>query len=115
MGKSARLQHRRMTGGLEAGCGGVGLDAPGDRADMLQTIVGNICETGDVLAKGRLLPEIREGDIIGVLDAGAYGHAMSSNYNQRLRPAEVLVQSDGTARLIRRRDTIEDLLAVYAV
>ena len=85
------------------------------RADMLQTIVGNICETGDVLAKGRLLPEIREGDIIGVLDAGAYGHAMSSNYNQRLRPAEVLVRSDGPARLIRRRDTIEDLLSVYAI
>ena len=85
----------------------------GSRSEMLQTIVGNICETGDVLAKDRILPEIVEGDIIGVLDAGAYGQAMSSNYNQRLRPAEVLIQRDGTPRLIRRRDTLEDLLAVY--
>ena len=87
----------------------------GQRPELLQTIVGNICETGDVLAKDRLLPEIREGDIIGMLDAGAYGQAMSSNYNQRLRPAEVLIQSNGAPRLIRRRDAIEDLLAVYAI
>lgn len=83
------------------------------RYERLQTIVGNICESGDVLAKDRLLPELHEGDILGVLDAGAYGHAMSSNYNQRLRPAEVMIGEDGDARLIRRRDTIEDLLAVY--
>ena len=87
----------------------------GRRPEMVQTIVGNICETGDVLAKARPLPEIREGDIIGMLDAGAYGQAMSSNYNQRLRPAEVLIQSNGAPRLIRRRDAIEDLLAVYAI
>lgn len=83
------------------------------RDDMLQTVVGNICETGDILAKDRLLPEVREGDIIGVLDAGAYGHAMSSSYNQRFRPAEVLVTADGGHRLIRRRETAEDLLAVF--
>ena len=87
----------------------------GSRSEMLQTIVGNICETGDVLARDRVLPEMAEGDIIGVLDAGAYGHVMSCNYNQRLRPAEVFIQSDGTPRLIRRRDSLEDLLAVYAV
>jgi diaminopimelate decarboxylase len=80
---------------------------------MTQTIVGNICETGDVPAKDRELPEAAVGDIIGILDAGAYGHAMSSNYNQRLRPAEVLIAADGSNRLIRRRDTVEDLLAVY--
>ncbi len=85
----------------------------GARQEMVQTVVGNICETGDVLAKDRLLPELHEGDILGILDAGAYGHAMSSSYNQRFRPAEVLVQSDGSARLIRRRDTVEDLLAVF--
>ncbi|MDR1488921.1 MAG: diaminopimelate decarboxylase [Desulfovibrio sp.] len=79
----------------------------------LQTVVGNICETGDVLAKDRLVPELVEGDVVGVLDAGAYGQAMSSNYNQRLRPAEALVRPDGSCVLIRRRDTIEDLLAVY--
>ncbi|MDR2123658.1 MAG: diaminopimelate decarboxylase [Desulfovibrio sp.] len=80
---------------------------------MTQTVVGNICETGDVLAGDRELPEAAVGDIIGVLDAGAYGHAMSSNYNQRLRPAEVLIAADGNVRLIRRRDTEEDLLAAY--
>ena len=74
------------------------------------SVVGNICESGDIIAKKRMLPEILENDIIGVLDAGAYGYAMSSNYNNRLRPAEVLIQEDGKARLIRRRDTIEDLL-----
>ena len=87
---------------------------PGSPASkpMTQTIVGNICETGDVLAKDRLLPEIQEGDILGILDAGAYGHAMSSSYNQRFRPAEVLVNLDGTHRHIRRRETAADLLAV---
>lgn len=74
-----------------------------------QTVVGNICESGDILAKDRPLPELREGDVIGVLDAGAYGFAMASTYNLRLRPAEVLLTADGTARLIRRRDTVEDL------
>jgi diaminopimelate decarboxylase len=83
------------------------------RQEMVQSIVGNICETGDVLAKDRALPEIMVGDTVGILDAGAYGQVMSSNYNQRLRPAEVLIREDGSVRLIRRRDTVEDLLAVY--
>ncbi|MDR0338725.1 MAG: diaminopimelate decarboxylase, partial [Desulfovibrio sp.] len=88
-----------------------GDDAP--REAMVQTIVGNICESGDILAKDRELPEIARGDILGILDAGAYGLAMSSNYNQRMRPAEILIRSDGAPKLIRRRDTIEDLLAVF--
>ena len=74
------------------------------------TIVGNICESGDVIAKDRKLPQIDEGDIIVVQTAGAYGFSMSSNYNCRLRPAEVLINMDGTHRLIRRRETFEDLL-----
>ncbi|OPJ59184.1 diaminopimelate decarboxylase [Clostridium oryzae] len=74
------------------------------------TLVGNICESGDIIAKNRKLPEMREGDIIGILDAGAYGYAMSSNYNSRLRPAEILIKEDGTEIVIRRRDTLEDLL-----
>ncbi len=82
-------------------------------ATMEQSIVGNICESGDIIAKDRQLPEIMEGDIIGMLDAGAYGYVMTSPYNQRLRPAEVLIQSDGKPRLIRRRETIADLLAMY--
>ncbi len=73
-------------------------------------IVGNICETGDIIAKDRTLPEIFEKDILGILDSGAYGYSMSSNYNNRLRPAEVLIDLEGNHRLIRRRDTLEDLV-----
>ncbi|HHV99528.1 MAG TPA: diaminopimelate decarboxylase [Clostridiaceae bacterium] len=79
------------------------------------TVVGNICESGDIIAKDRLLPQLEEGDIIGVMDAGAYGYSMSSNYNNRLRPAEVLIKENGTAVLIRRRDTLEDLLRNYEI
>ncbi len=74
------------------------------------TVVGNICESGDILAKDRMLPVMSEGDVVAVHDAGAYGFVMASNYNNRLRPAEVLIQEDGTVRLIRRRDTFEDLV-----
>ena len=73
-------------------------------------IVGNICETGDIIAKDRMLPEIFEGDVIGIMDAGAYGFVMSSNYNNRLRPAEVLITSEGGAVLSRKRDSLEDLV-----
>ncbi len=81
---------------------------------MVQSIVGNICESGDIIAKDRSLPEILEGDIVGMLDAGAYGYVMSSPYNQRPRPAEVLVRLDGKAELIRRRETLKDLFRQYA-
>jgi diaminopimelate decarboxylase len=74
------------------------------------TVVGNICESGDILAKDRVLPLVKEGDLVGIMDAGAYGFSMSSNYNNRLKPAEVLIKEDGTPRLIRRRDTFEDLM-----
>lgn len=74
------------------------------------TVVGNICESGDILAKDRVLPEVFEGDIVGLLDAGAYGQVMSSNYNNRLRPAEVLIRENGEIVLIRERDTIEDTI-----
>jgi diaminopimelate decarboxylase len=73
-------------------------------------IVGNICETGDIMAKDRLLPEIFEGDVLGVLDAGAYGFSMCSNYNNRLRPAEVLIKENGEDVLVRKRDSLEDLV-----
>jgi len=76
-------------------------------------IVGNICESGDIVAKERELPEIFEDDIIGVLDAGAYGFCMSSNYNNRLKPAEVMICENGDIKLIRRRDTLEDLLSNF--
>lgn len=83
-------------------------DRDSEREEMV-TIVGNICESGDILAKDRELPEIFEGDILGVLDAGAYGTVMSSNYNNRLRPAEILIREDGRVELVRERDTLEDL------
>jgi diaminopimelate decarboxylase len=84
-----------------------------EQETMRQTIVGNICESGDILAKNRLLPMMREGDVLGVLDAGAYGFAMASNYNQRCLPAEVLIRSDGTAQPIRRRETLDDLTRCF--
>lgn len=90
-----------------------GAPGGGERPLLSQTIAGNICESGDILAKERLLPAMREGDVLGVLDAGAYGFTMSSNYNQRRRPAEVLIRSDGTARCIRRRETLEDLTRCF--
>lgn len=75
------------------------------------TIVGNICESGDILANHRNLPEIFENDLLCVLDAGAYGHVMSSNYNNRLRPAEVLIRENNEIVLIRERDTLDDIIS----
>jgi diaminopimelate decarboxylase len=73
-------------------------------------VVGPVCESGDFFARDRKLKPLEPGDLVVLLDAGAYGMAQSSNYNTRMRPAEVLVE--GTkARLIRRRETIADLLA----
>ncbi|HXS56404.1 MAG TPA: diaminopimelate decarboxylase [Hanamia sp.] len=72
------------------------------------TIVGNICET-DTFATDRKISEIREEDYLAFYNAGAYGFEMSSNFNSRLRPAEVLVK-DGKASLIRKREVFEDLL-----
>lgn len=73
------------------------------------TVVGNVCET-DTFATDRELPEVREGDLLVIRNAGAYGYSMASNYNSRFRPAEVLVLN-GEARLIRSRDTLDQLLA----
>jgi diaminopimelate decarboxylase len=72
-------------------------------------VVGPVCESGDFLAKNRALPPLNRGDLLATFSAGAYGMAMSSNYNGRPRAAEVLV--DGKShRLIRRRETFEDLV-----
>jgi diaminopimelate decarboxylase len=73
-------------------------------------VVGPICESGDALARDRYLPKIAEGDLLAVLNAGAYGFAMSSQYNDRPRAAEVLVKN-GKYALVRERETFEDLLA----
>lgn len=74
----------------------------------LYTVVGYICET-DTFATDRKINEVREGDILAIKNAGAYGYSMASNYNSRLRPAEVLILQ-GEAVLIRERETFEDLL-----
>jgi diaminopimelate decarboxylase len=76
--------------------------------EQTYTVVGNICET-DTFAWDRPLPEVREGDILAFLNAGAYSFEMSSNFNSRLKPAEVMV-INGEAKLIRRRETFDDLL-----
>lgn len=76
--------------------------------EKVYTVTGYICET-DTFANDRLLHEVREGDYLVMYNAGAYGFEMSSNYNSRYKPAEVLVK-DGKALLIRKRDEFEDLL-----
>jgi diaminopimelate decarboxylase len=73
-------------------------------------IVGPVCESGDFFARDRALPPVKPNDLVLLLDAGAYGMSQTSNYNTRPRPAEVLIEDD-TARLIRRRETMRDLLA----
>lgn len=79
-----------------------------DAEKKTYSVVGNICET-DTFAWNRKLNEVREGDYLVFYNAGAYGFEMSSNFNSRYKPAEVLIK-DGEAHLIRRRDTFEDLL-----
>jgi len=74
-------------------------------------IVGPICESGDFLAKDRLLPPLKRGDLLAVYTSGAYGFVMSSQYNARPRAAEILVEND-QYRVIRRRETYEDLIAL---
>jgi diaminopimelate decarboxylase len=73
-------------------------------------IVGPVCESGDFFAKDRETPEFRSGDLIALLDAGAYGMSLASHYNTRVHPAEVLVER-GAVKVIRRRETLEDLFA----
>lgn len=73
-------------------------------------IVGNQCESGDYIAKERNMQKLIEKDIIAILDTGAYGYSMSSNYNHRQRPAEILIKEDSTVKLIRKRDRLEDMI-----
>lgn len=83
------------------------VDLPGT---IRQDVVGPVCESGDFLAKDRPLPPVKRGELLATFSAGAYGMAMASNYNSRLRAAEVLV-TGRTHRLIRRRETFRDLVA----
>jgi diaminopimelate decarboxylase len=81
----------------------------GDKGEERVDIAGNVCESVDILARDRVLPKIEGGDLIAFLDTGAYGIIMSSRYNSRPLPAEVLV-SHGEYELIRERETYEDLI-----
>jgi diaminopimelate decarboxylase len=74
-------------------------------------IVGPVCESSDVIGRNRTLPPLEVGDVVAIHDAGAYGSAMASNYNRRPLPVEVLVD-DGTWRIIRRRQTLDDMLSL---
>ncbi len=82
----------------------------GSGAPEVVDLVGPVCESGDFFARDRALAA-EAGDLLAVLDAGAYGMSLGSNYNSRVRPAEVLVE-DGQPRVIRRRESLDDLLAL---
>jgi diaminopimelate decarboxylase len=79
------------------------------RPTEITDVVGPVCETGDFLARDRKLPVIEEGELLAVLDVGAYGMVLGSNYNTRGRAAEVLADGART-RLIRKRETLQDQL-----
>ena len=82
----------------------------GNGEEMTVDVVGPICESGDFLAKNRTLPTVVQGDLLAAFSAGAYGFAMSSQYNSRARAAEIMVQGDKHV-LIRRREVYNDLVA----
>ena len=89
----------------------IGEVAAHDRPKAKVDVVGPICESGDFLARDRELPGLEQGEYLAVYSAGAYGFAMSSNYNSRPRAAEILVDGS-TARVIRRRESYDDLVAL---
>ena len=84
---------------------------PRDAGDRQYEIVGPVCESSDVVGRDRHLPGLQVGDLVAIHDAGAYGSAMASNYNRRPLPVEVLVD-DGRWRVVRRRQTIDDMLSL---
>ena len=83
-------------------------DKPDAEATQKIDIAGDVCESGDLFARDRPMPEIEEGDVLAILNAGAYSFSMSSQYNSRPRPAEVLVK-DGESEVVRERETFADL------
>ena len=85
-------------------------DVKENRKTCEYDIVGPICESGDILGRARMLKELKEGENLAILDGGAYGFVMSSPYNSRPRPAEVLISKDSIYE-IRRAETLEDLLS----
>ena len=92
----------------------VSVDHPLETPSETVTIAGKFCESGDVLATDVEVPELTTGDLIALPASGAYSVSMASNYNMVTRPAIVMV-NDGAARLIRRRETYDDILATSLV
>jgi diaminopimelate decarboxylase len=84
---------------------------PRDAAEIVSDVVGPLCESSDTLGTDRRFPRPEVGDLFAVLDTGAYGSVMASNYNRRPMPAEVMVQ-DGRSCVIKRRQTIDDILSL---
>ena len=80
-----------------------------DEPEETVTLAGKYCESGDILVKDALLPTLEAGDLIAIPASGAYAPAMASNYNWSPRPAIVMVK-DGKSRLIRRRETYQDMM-----
>jgi diaminopimelate decarboxylase len=74
-------------------------------------VTGSLCENNDKFAIDRALPELVPGDLVVIHDAGAHGYAMGFNYNGKLRSAEVLLREDGSTKLIRRAETVDDYFA----
>ena len=83
--------------------------------DTMYDIAGSLCENNDKFAVDRMLPKIEIGDIVVIHDTGAHGFSMGYNYNGKLRSAEVLLQQDGTPRLIRRAETPQDYMATLDI
>lgn len=80
-----------------------------DETSQAYTVYGPLCESGDIFARDRMIPKVAEGDLLAIMNAGAYGFSMSSHYNSRPKAAEVMAK-DGESRLIRERETLQDLL-----
>ncbi|MFP9059687.1 diaminopimelate decarboxylase [Natrialbaceae archaeon A-chndr2] len=81
-----------------------------DRSTLEQTVTGPICESADVFCTDRRLPESARGDLLAIGNAGAYGYEMASTYNSRPRPASVVFEADGSSRIARRRETLDDVV-----
>lgn len=84
------------------------------KEEVAVNICGQVCENTDMIAKDRLLPSVKEGDLLAIFNAGAYGFSMASQYNNRPRPSEVLI-SGNQAELIRRRETMSDLISTQLI
>jgi diaminopimelate decarboxylase len=85
-----------------------------EQPEQVVAIAGKYCESGDILVRNAFIPSVAYGDLIAIPAAGAYAPAMASNYNMSGRPPIVLVK-DGQGRLIRRRETFEDLMALDVI